>query len=408
MQTQTDTNAGQTQDGRPQRPEPPSRAELISAVAALAPLVAAHGDEQERERRMAGPLVDALRSSGFLRLWLSRDLGGFEVDAETMITLMEAVSALDGSVGWNYLVGITHGSFSAYLPEPAARAIWGANPDVIVASSFGPNGRAVAVDGGYRVTGRWGFSSGIHQAEWLCGGCVVYDGDQPRSSGEGGSPRLLLFFPAKDAEILDTWHTGGLRGTGSQDFTLTDVFVPEGYGFDLARTTGRTGGPLYRQPFMANLHGTAFAGVVLGIARHAIGAFAELAGGKVPTGPSRSLLRDRPMAQIQVAQAEALVLSARAFLLDATRQAWASTVEHGAPTALETARVRLSIVNAAESGLKATEMMHRAGGASAIYSSSALDRCLRDVHTASQHIQMTPEHYLSVGAVLLSQAGSDS
>jgi alkylation response protein AidB-like acyl-CoA dehydrogenase len=275
---------------------------------------------------MAEPLVAALRASGFLRLWLPRELGGLEADPETVSTLIERVAELDGSVGWNFLVAVAHGQFAGYLPETAAQAILGPNPDVIIATSFGPGGRAVLVDGGYRVSGRWSFASGIHQAEWLCGGCVVFEGENPRLGPNGDPGRLVMFFPAKQAEILDTWHTGGLRGTGSQDFTVTDVFVPDGYGFDLQRTTGRTDGPLYRQPFLGNLHGVAFAAVALGIARHAISAFAELAGGKVPAGRSRALLRERPLAQMQVAQADALVSAARAFLLDATRQAWTSVV----------------------------------------------------------------------------------
>jgi alkylation response protein AidB-like acyl-CoA dehydrogenase len=205
---------------------------------------------------------------------------------------------------------------------------------------------------------------------------------------------------------VDTWHTGGLRGTGSQDYTVTDAFVPVEYGFDLARTVGRLDGPLYRKPFLGegNLHGVAFAAVALGIARHAVEAFIELATVKVPRGPARSTLSERPLARLQVAQAEAMVLAARAFLLDATRRAWTTTVEQGLPTALELARVRLAIVHAGENSLKATELMHRAGGASSVYSSSALDRCLRDVHTASQHIQMSQEHLLGVGAVLMEQA----
>jgi indole-3-acetate monooxygenase len=407
-QTEAQENADQTRHAAARSPEPPSHADLISAIAGLAPLVAAHRDSQEHERRMGEPLVAALRASGLLRLWLPRELGGLEADPETVITLIEAIAALDGSVGWNFLVGITHGAFAAYLPEETAQAIWGADPDVIIASSFGPTGRAVVMDGGYRVSGRWSFASGIHQATWLCGGCVVLDGDQPRG-GAGGIPeRLLLFFPVRDAQILDTWHTGGLRGTGSQDFTVEDVFVPVGYGFDLLQTTGRTDGPFYRRPFLAegNLHGVAFAAVALGIARHAIDAFMALAAGKVPAGRSRALLSDRPLAQLQLAQAEALVLAARAFLLDATHNAWTATLEQGAPTALELARVRLAIVHAGESSLKATELMHRAGGSSAVYSSSALDRCLRDVHTASQHIQMNPEHYLAVGAVFLGESGA--
>jgi indole-3-acetate monooxygenase len=404
-QTEENVKANQAPRGAAQRAEPPDPADLMGALASLAPLVAEHADAQERERRMAEPLVAALRASGFLRLWLPRELGGMEADPETVITLMEAVARMDGSVGWNFLVGVTHGAFAAYLTEAAARTIWGADPDVILATSFGPGGRATVVDGGYRATGRWGFASGIHQAEWLCGGCVVYEGDRPRQRADGQPERFLLLFPIGDVEILDTWHTGGLRGTGSQDFTVTDAFVPSGYGFDLAHTTGRVDGPLYRHPFSGhgNLHGVAFAAVALGIARHAIDAFTELASGKVPTGPSRSLLRDRPLAQLQVAQADALVMSARAFLLDATRQAWTSTVRSGGATDLELARVRLAIVNAGESSLRATEMMHRAGGASSVYNASALDRCLRDAHTASQHIQMSPEHLLRVGGVLLDQ-----
>jgi alkylation response protein AidB-like acyl-CoA dehydrogenase len=363
--------------------------------------VAAHRDGIEQDRCIPSPLVDAWREAGLLRLWLPAEYGGLERDQETVLDLVEAVAALDGAVAWNLLIAISGGKFAAYLPDAAARAIWGPDPDVILAGSFTPTGRAVPEPGGYRLSGRWPFGSGLRHAAWLCGNSVVFDVEGPRL-GAGGRPDVqLMFFPAPAARALDTWHTGGMRGTGSHDFVAEGVAVPEGYGFDIFNGRGRINRPLYRLPF-PTWFGSGVAALALGIARHAITTLVELAARKVPVA-SQAPLRDRPLAQIQVAQAEAVVLSARSFLREAVREAWASLVAGGDPTPTELTRLRLAGVHAGEAAVRAVELMFQAAGSSAVYSSSPLDRCLRDVHVAVQHISVSTQHYQDIGRGLLNE-----
>ena len=386
--------------------QPIGRADLLAAAAALAPLVAAHREALDEERGTPLPLVEALRAAGFFRLWLPAELGGAEVDPETGLALIETVAALDGAVAWNLLIAMCGGLFAAYLPEQAARTIWNSGPDIFTAGSVMPTGRAVLVDDGYQVSGRWSFVSGVQHAEWLCGNCIVFEGERPRLGTDGQPDMRLLFFPATQAQVIDTWQTGGLRGTGSHDIAVDGIVVPEDYWFDVFNGRGRIKRPLYRLTFFT-WFASGVAILTLGIARQAIDALTELAAGKVPTG-SRTPLKERPLAQIQVAQAEAGVLSARAFLLQAVRDTWASLEAGGEPTELERTRLSLANVYTAESAVQAVELMYKAAGGSAVYSSSALDRCMRDVHVAAQHIGVSAQHYQSIGQALLGRAGSSA
>lgn len=381
-----------------------ARGEFLAAATALGPLVAAHREALEQERRTPLPLVEAWRSAGFLRLWLPEELGGAEVEPATVLGVVEAVAALDGAIAWNLLIGISGALFAGYLPEPAAHTIWGPDPDISTAGSFMPTGRAVPVDGGYRVAGRWSFVSGVQHADWVAGNCLVFDGERPRMGADGAPEMRLMFLPAAAGTVLDTWQTGGMRGTGSHDFAVADAFVPDGFWFDVFNGRGRIDRPLYRLPFVT-WFSPGVAALTLGIARHAIDALVALAATKVPTGQQTSL-RERPLAQIQVAQAEALVRSARAFLLQAAGEAWDRLVAGSEPSAVELAQLRLANVHAAESAVRAVELMYQAAGTSAIPSSSALDRCLRDVHVAAQHIAVSTQHYQTIGQTLLGRSGA--
>ena len=221
-----------------------TRERLSQATAQFAPLMAAHADELERERRMPTELVAAWRDAGITSLWLPAELDGAETAPEDVFELVESIAALDGAVGWNLLIAISSGLFGAYLPEPAARTIWSTErAATFVSGSFAPMGRAVVVDGGYRVSGRWPFASGIQYADWVCANCVVIDGERPRTHADGTPRMSLMFLPIAGATVLDTWHTGGMRGTGSHHFTAQDVFVPGGFEFDVLNDRGRVGRP---------------------------------------------------------------------------------------------------------------------------------------------------------------------
>jgi len=373
-------------------------AHLLGEVARLAPAIRVHRDKAEQLRRLPEPLVHAMVDAGLFGMWLPEAYGGLECDPMTFVRVIEAVSRVDGSTGWTLMIGAAGGAFAAYLPARWAGEIF-SDPRMILAGSFTPNGRAVPVEGGYRLSGRWSWGSGIHNAGWIGGNSLILDGDQPRM-GENGAPAVaFLFFPATACTILDTWYSGGLRATGSTDFAVEDIFVPEDCGFALFQDSGRLPGPLYRAP-ITTLLPACVAAVPLGIARAAIDELIDLAGRKTPLA-ERSLLRDRPQVQVQVARSESTLSAARAFLFESLENVWKSRIAGEAPSAELTMCLRLACIHAGESALQVVETMYKAGGGSSAYSSSPLDRCMRDVHVATQHIGVSPNHYDQIGRELL-------
>ena len=259
-------------------------AALVREARALAPLVKSSAEQAERERRLPQPLVDAMAEAGLFRMLVPRALGGSEADPATLIRVIEEVARVDGSAGWIANIGATSGVFAGALPEQTAREIYGADPRAFIAFVAIPGGRATAVDGGYRVTGRWPFASGCLHATWLAGTCMLYDGDSPRLGADGRAESRVLFFPATDCEIIDTWHVSGLCGTGSNDFAVTDAFVPAARSYPSNAFGERPyqPGPLY--VFGRNAIPVVLASVPLGIARGALDALVELAGNKARRG----------------------------------------------------------------------------------------------------------------------------
>jgi alkylation response protein AidB-like acyl-CoA dehydrogenase len=363
---------------------------LIAAARSLAPQIRAARDEIERSRRLPAPLVTALAEAGLFRLYVPKTLGGLEVDPVTFLRVVEEVARIDGAV---------HGALGAYLREDVARAIYCDNPHTVVAGSVNPSGMAHAVAGGYRVSGRWPFGSGIQHSAWVYGNCRVFAGDTPRL-GPGDVPEMrFMLFPADQCEIHDTWHVSGLRGTGSHDFTVADVFVPEERSLLAFTARPYQPGTLYTCPFV-----TYFAASIpaspLGMARGAIDALAELASAKTPTG-AQTLLRDRPSVQADIARAEALVRSARAFLIEALQDIWEVLATGGEVTMQQRAIGRIAGTHAAIRAAQAVDLMYNAAGGTALYQSCLLERFFRDVHAATQHSSVTPTYYELSGRVLL-------
>jgi alkylation response protein AidB-like acyl-CoA dehydrogenase len=230
------------------------------------------------------------------------------------------------------------------------------------------------------------------------GGCRIFDGDQPRLRANGTPVTRIVFFPAEDCEIIDTWHAAGLRGTGSHDYAVTDLFVPAARSLSFREPPVQPG-PLYALPTIA-LFGLCIAAVPLGIARHAIDTLVELAGVKTLTR-SRNTLCQHAMVQADVARAEALLRAGRAYLYETLDEAWQVVTAGEMLSVKQRALLWLAATQATGAATQAVDLMFSAGGATSVYASSPLERCLRDIRTAGQHVCVVPFNYEMVGQALL-------
>lgn len=360
----------------------------LGEVGKLTATVRDRAPEVEAARRLPPDLAAAFAEAGLFGLCVPQSLGGLEAEAGVLFRVIEDMSAADGSAGWCLMIGATTGVLAPLLPEAGAKEIYGTDPDVVTGGVLAPRGTARAVDGGYRVSGRWPFASGSQHCAWLTGGCIDEDGDF-----------RMAFFPAADVEIIDTWNVSGLRGTGSHDMAVEDVFVPSDRSVALLTATPSESGPLYRFPIFGIL-GLSVAAVSLGIARAAIEELTRLATKKTPT-MSAQRLADRGATQADVGRATAALLAARAFFFDETASAWERATTGDDFDLEQRARLRLAAVHAARTAADVVDTMYDLGGGTSIYSSSPLQRQFRDVHAVTQHIVVAPATYELGGKVLL-------
>jgi alkylation response protein AidB-like acyl-CoA dehydrogenase len=371
--------------------------------------------------------VDAIAAAGLFKMLVPKTLGGSEVSPETFVRVIAEVARVDASTAWCIFLPACDGIAAGSLRQEVAWDIFGREPQAYVAASNAPSRRAaaqppvraVAVDGGYRVTGRWSFASGCMHATWLIGASPIYAGDSPRL-GEHGQPEMrLLFFPVSDCQIIDTWHVIGLRGTGSHDFAVENVFVPherslprsepiqpQHPGALYAFGAGRVPDTTVYSPWMG-VAPIGFAAVCLGIARGAIDAFLELASSK-PPGRGKALLRDNAVIQVQVGQAEATWRAAGAYLLETVREAWETVQKTRASTPEHHIALALAGTHAATLSTQVVEAVWNAAGTSGVFTESPLERRFRDIHIAKQNIAIRAEHYGTAGRMLLGGNGSVS
>jgi alkylation response protein AidB-like acyl-CoA dehydrogenase len=364
----------------------------------LAPLLRSHAEQAERERRLPAPVVDALTRSGLLRMSLPEAVDGPEVPASTQLQVLERLGRADGAGAWCVMIASTTGLVSGYMPDGALKEVFG-DPELAACGVYAPKGKATPEDGGYRVTGQWPFGSGCEHSSWRLGGAFVMDGDKPRT-GPGGAPDFrLMLFPASESEVLDTWNVSGLQGTGSHDIAVRDVWVPERRAVQLGPEHRQQSGSLYGFPLFGFL-AAEVAAVALGMGRGAIDALVDLAGGKVPS-TGRRRLADRGLVQREVAEAEAMLQSSRAFLMGTVAELEQQLAQGHEPSQQDRALLRLSALHATRSAADATERMYTVGGGTSIYSSHPLQRFFRDVHTATQHAMVAPLLYEPLGKLFL-------
>jgi alkylation response protein AidB-like acyl-CoA dehydrogenase len=371
---------------------------LIQKARQLAPTIRELGGEIEQGRTLPRSLVTALADSGFFSLWLTRSSGGYELTPTDFIRVIEELSRADGSVGWCAMIAAAYSRFSGFLAEDTAREIF-RDGRTVIAGSLGPTGRAVAVPGGFRLSGHWSYGSFIQHSQWTVGGAVVHDGDAPRLGANGAPDVRFLFFPTSEAEIIDNWHVSGLRGTGSHDYRVHNLFVPENRVVSPFTAKPLHAGALYAAPTYTLII-ACLAAVPLGIARAAIDAFVALAEAKTPM-TSRVRLCEKPKAQIDVGRAEAVLRAGRAFLFEAIEELWKELEGGRAPSMRQRALVRLAVAHATAASTQAVDLVYEAAGGTALFETTPIERCFRDVHATTQHIGTSSNNYEAGGRVML-------
>lgn len=367
----------------------------LEAARKLAPQIRACADETEAKRELPRALFEALADVGLFHLALPRSLGGSEIDLPTYIQVIEEIGKADASTAWAVNQGGIFATYASRMPHAAARAIWVDTPRSVVSNSPSATAQAVVVPGGYRVTGRQGFSTGCRHASWLAAHAQVIEKGRLRTLDDGQPETRYLFVPVGEGELLDTWHVRGMRGTGTHHFAVNDVFVPE------ARTVLQVGaplvetGPLYQIP-RTLLFGAGDASVALGVARAAMEAFFELAGAKTPR-TTTGLLREQPMVQADIGRAEAHIRSGRAFLTEAVREIWAAANTPAGITLDQRATLRLAVMHGIRLAVEVVDAFYNASGATAVYEGQLLQRYFQDIHVISQHLQARLSHYELIG-----------
>ena len=372
---------------------------LLEATRALSPQIRSQTEQMEADRRLPLELVQAMAEIGLFRSMIPKSLGGLEMDLIPALHLFETVAEADGSAGWCAMIGATGGTTSAFLTEKVAQEIYGQNSNVVTAGAIAPNGTAQPTDGGYQVTGRWEFNSGCQHSQWLMGTSVIVENGEPRILPHGYPETRMMIFPAADAEILDTWSVSGLRGSGSHDIAVQDLFVPEERAVAYDAGKRYQSGPLYTFPLFGLL-ATSVASVATGMARGAIDTFIELAQTKRLTG-GRRLINQRSVVQLQVAQAEAQLRSGRAFMFQTVQEVWDKVVAGEKISQRDKALLRLSACQATTASAQAIDLMYQAAGTGAIWDSSPLQRYFRDVHMITQHAVVGSPISEVAGKVLL-------
>jgi alkylation response protein AidB-like acyl-CoA dehydrogenase len=373
---------------------------IVAAARDVGSLVAKHVATTERNRRLAPPVVDALRAAGLFRLFTPRSLGGREIDPVTFARVVEEVSTFDSAAGWAFQVNTGAWWTSRMSPEGVAE-LFADGPDLMMAASFAPPHRAEEVPGGYRITGRGPLASTIHDSRWVLMSAIVFDGDQPRMT-PAGPDFISVVMRTTEVEIIDTWDSLGMRGTDSNDVEAKGVLVPESRAFRFepdSIPSAPFDGPLYRMPALAATY-PIIAPVALAIAGGATRELREIVTTKIPLG-SMKTARDRGAVQSAVAEAEAMVRSARLFFYDALAKAWQRAVMHQPFSLEDKADLMLASTWAVRSAARATDLMHRMGGTNGIYARNRLERLLRDAQTVRHHGFVSDSRLETVGQVYL-------
>jgi indole-3-acetate monooxygenase len=377
-------------------------AALVERARALVPLIKGAAERVERDRAIPPDVLSAMHEARLFRMLIPRSIGGEEIEPRAFFHVMEAVATADASVAWCLGQNSGVSMAAAYMAPDVARELWG-NPQAAVATGAPSAGaKAIVVPGGYRVSGHWHFASGSRHSQWIGGHATVCEPDGSPRLGPNGKPleQRTMFFPKSQATMIDTWQVIGLRGTGSDDYTVTDLFVPEKYSFTRESDADRREtGPLYRFSIF-NMFGMAFCAVALGIARTVLDDFIALAKGK-KAHASGKRLADNNLIQTQVGLSEAKLGAAHAYILDGYAQLYEQAERGEKISFAQRLASRGMSCLAIQHAREVVDFAYHAAGASAIFDNNPFEHRFRDLHTVTQQSQAHLENFEALGQSLM-------
>ncbi|MBL6457995.1 hypothetical protein JMJ55_21910 [Belnapia sp. T6] len=378
------------------------RSDPVARAKALLPLIAEAAPRIEAGGALTPEVLDALHGAALFRTLLPRACNGEEVTPVAFFRMQEAIASADASTAWCLGQASGCSMAAAYMAPEVAWEIWGRDPRAAVAWGMG-NGVAEVVDGGYRVNGSWRFASGSRHATWIGAHCRVRERDGSFRMAPDGMPlERTMMLRREHVALRDTWQVVGLRGTGSDSYSLSDIFVPEEYSVcrDMDEER-RLPGTLY-QFTATHLYASGFAGVSLGIARGMLDEFRRMAQGKTPAATTKPM-RESEVVQNGLAQAEAKLRSARAFLIETLEESWEAVSARGAITMDERVLIRLATTSAIHRAKEVAEWAYHEAGATAIFESEPFERRMRDIHASGQqlqgrsvHLELCGQHFLGL------------
>jgi alkylation response protein AidB-like acyl-CoA dehydrogenase len=373
----------------------PATEEILAGVRALEPDIRRAADAIENERHLPDSLAHDLMRAGAFRMGVPRVYGGPELDPMGQVRVVEELSRVEGSVGWLSMISSAGSFIAAFLQPSVAERIF-TSAESVLAGNLRPPQRADVVDGGYRVSGHFRFGSGCHHASVMACGCVVYREGQPEMTRRGEPNIRVMLVPKSKVTIVDVWQTTGMRGTGSNDYIVDNVFVPSEESPSMAEPPFCTG-PLYRFP---QLFLVSHAGVPLGLARSALD-FVEDLSKRKEISPGRGLMREDTNAQETIAWAEAHLGAARCFVYGVLEDLWRSLSAGARPTPQQHANYRLMITYSHQAAKQVISTLYDLASTSSIFRSNRLDRDMRDILTACQHRVVHSKMYRPAGRLLL-------
>jgi alkylation response protein AidB-like acyl-CoA dehydrogenase len=376
-----------------------SRDDLLNVVERLRPIIEEHAPRAEADRRLSPEVYQAMFDAGLFNMYAPQKYGGFELPIVDVMTVWEAVARIDSAAAWNLQMNQVFTGLAAFLPDEGAREVFADGPTT-AAGAFFPPAAATKVDGGWRITGRVPFASGGHHSAWCAMAALEMEGDQPKLDPATGQPTgLAMIFPQKDTQILDTWHTVGMRGTGSTDIAVDDLFVPDRRAAIVARLDNPApgfDGPLYRMFPWPGILGEAT--VSVGIAAAAVDRLVDLVQTKTPAYQVTPL-RDQQLAHYLTGKAQARVAAARDTIHRAAEEAYdeASRSLLSWDTKL---RLQLAVCFAADASAEAVRLVNEVAGTSAIRLEQGFERHGRDAHVLIQHASKSAHRYVTAGRLI--------